>query len=111
MKAQTETMPPWPASLVSVYEACDGVLDLLAQQWVIWPLMQLVDENRHLRDTYGAFPIDAIAFGDNGCGEPFCVRANDPAVACWYPMEGEARIVAPDLQQFWDAWDSGSLRT
>ena len=110
-QAQAETIPPWPPSLVSLYEACDGVLDLLAQHWAIWPLRQLVEENRHLRDTNGDFPIEAIAFGDNGCGEPFCVRVDDPGVSCWYPIETEARIVASDMKEFWEAWDSGTLRT
>jgi hypothetical protein len=71
-QAQAETVPPWPPALVDLYAACDGVLDVLAQQWVVWPLRQLVEKNRRLRASSGQFPIDMIAFGDNGCGEPFC---------------------------------------
>ncbi|MGZ4490174.1 MAG: SMI1/KNR4 family protein [Mycobacteriaceae bacterium] len=68
------------------------------------------EQNRSLRERFYDFPYDLLAFGDDGCGEPFCTSENDSRVACWYPIEGEARIVASNLNDFWRGWATGTLK-
>jgi hypothetical protein len=109
--AQAESGRNWPRDLVLLYQACDGVFDTLSEMWVIWPLGKLPEQNRWLRESFYDFPYDLIAFGDNGCGEPFCTNEKSPSVVCWYPIEGEARIVASDLNDFWQGWASGTLKS
>jgi hypothetical protein len=93
-----------------VYEASNGVLDLLAQNWVFWPLDELVRENQRIRQAFPAYPLDSVAFGYDGAGSPFSVRVADPGVAHFRPIDGESVIVAPDLEGFWEGWDAGTLR-
>jgi hypothetical protein len=64
-----------PTVLREMYRANDGRFRSDGEWWVVWPLDRLVDDNlRAWRD--GSLERSLIAFGDDGTGDPFCLRVN-----------------------------------
>jgi hypothetical protein len=72
---------------------------------VLWRLDDLIERN-HVSWVHEDTARRAlVGFGDNGCGEPFCLAANgSPSVHIWYPTERTARAVAANLVDFWNGW-------
>ena len=99
-----------PSDLVPLYRDSDGVLDLGGEWFVIWPIEMLVAENLARWDA-SDLPRHLLAFGDDGAGYPFCLQDHQPPVICWYPIEEEGTVLAPDIESFWRGWTSGSITT
>jgi hypothetical protein len=92
-----------PASVRSLYVAVDGVFDADGQWWVVWPLDRLVTDNLSARRD-GTLDDQLLAFGDDGTGDPFCVRLDDGArVARWSCID---RAVVEDMtfEEFESEW-------
>jgi hypothetical protein len=65
-----------PRALRDLYLTSDGIFDRTGQWWVIWPLASLVEGTQSAwNDT--RLPRPLVAFGDDGTGNPFCIRADD----------------------------------
>ena len=62
-----------PSALRSFLGQHDGWYDAEGQWWAVWPRQRVAEDNE---DAWrrGDLPTDLIAFGDNGTGNPFCVR-------------------------------------
>ena len=54
-------------------------------------------------------PDDAIAFGDNGAGDPLVVLEGRRAVGRWYEIEGRTTQLAGGLDVFWRGWTDGTI--
>jgi hypothetical protein len=105
-----------PNELKSMLSETDGIYDLDGQWNVAWPLKQLVSDNLNLRQNQELTFPDLLAFGDNGCGEPFCRPIAPSAtdrntVLHWAPIHGETTDLAPSLHAFWAGWLSGQITT
>jgi hypothetical protein len=104
-----------PGELRNLCLASNGLLETEFDACLdLWPLDEMV--GRNLEDW--AYWTDSrvrrclLAFGDNGCGEPFCMWLRPaPGVFCWYPIEDEARRLADRLPDFFAGWWSGSIST
>lgn len=99
-----------PSDLVPLYRASDGLLDMVGEWFVIWPIDMLVAENLARWDA-SDLPRHLLAFGDDGAGCPFCLQGHQPPVVCWYPIDQGGAVLAPDLESFWRGWTSGSITT
>lgn len=99
-----------PHELRDLYLASDGVYDEQGQWYVIWPLARVVEDNQQSWD--GSVPRHLLAFGDNGCGDPFCVaRDGSAGVFCWSAIDDEATWLASSVVEFWRGWTGGSITT
>ncbi|MHA3703125.1 SMI1/KNR4 family protein [Jatrophihabitans sp. YIM 134969] len=97
-------------SVRELYEFSDGLYDSLGYPW-IWPVADLVAEDRRLRDTT-PFDRSFVGIGGDGAGAVFCVRsAPSSPVHCWYPIEMETRQLADDLNAFLLGWADGAITT
>jgi hypothetical protein len=100
----------FPGELRSLYLASDGVFDTGGQWWVIWPLAMLAAENTSRRQA-GVLPAGLIAFGDDGTGNPFCMRPGYEDVGCWHPIDGRYQPLAANLAAFWQGWAGQTITT
>jgi hypothetical protein len=93
--------------------AVDGVYDEGGGWFAGWPLDRIVTGAPRLWER--GLPATMIPFGDNGCGEPFCVRSDDPAATCsvfhWKPIDHEINQLATSLWSFWTGWLDGTINT
>lgn len=99
-----------PTALRDLYLVSDGVWDATGQWFVIWPLADVAECNHAARQVEGAARKELIGFGDDGTGNPFCVRrAGGDAIYYWGPILKETTRLADDLESFWTALWQGTL--
>lgn len=96
--AEVELAASFPLQLRQLYMQTDGVWDRSGRWYVIWPLDDLLERNSGTADERGA-----IAFGDDGTGNPFCVH-RDGTVSYWSEIDAEQTFLSLDLTSFWMAW-------
>ncbi|MDQ0577186.1 SMI1/KNR4 family protein [Agromyces albus] len=96
--AEVELATSFPPQLRQLYLHTDGVFDRSGLWHVIWPLGDLLERNSGSAGERGA-----IAFGDDGTGNPFCVH-RDGTVSYWSEIDAEHTFLSPDLTSFWTAW-------
>ena len=97
---------PLPRDLKSLYGQRDGYFSESGQWWVMWPLARLVTEN--LRAHSLGLPRDLVAFGDDGTGNPFCVRVGDEPteVLRWSWIDGAVEQSEGSVHEFIAEWCS-----
>jgi hypothetical protein len=103
---------PIPEDLADLLQFSNGLFDVTSQHEFVWPLDRLVEDNqRSWASTDLPLPTSLFAFGDDGAGDWFCLPLADrpPGIYHWGWNEGEARLVAPDLQTFLPRWLDGDL--
>jgi hypothetical protein len=103
----------FPAALRQAYLASDGALNRDGQYYPLWPLAEVLRRNRDDWSWDDAQERhELVGFGDNGCGEPFCVaRTGSDSVFHWYPIGGEATLLAGTFAEFWTGWNAGTITT
>ena len=103
-EAERKLGRPLPAALDLLYLAADGLFNDAGQWWVVWPLTRVVD------DTLAAWKTGLdhglIAFGDDGTGNPFCVRitGEDPTVLRWNWIDLGVESPAGPIGDFLSEW-------
>ncbi|MGW4929140.1 SMI1/KNR4 family protein [Agromyces sp. NPDC004153] len=102
--AEVELATRFPIQLRQLFMQTDGVWDRSGRWFVIWPLVDLVERNSGTAEERAA-----IAFGDDGTGNPFCVH-RDGTVSYWSEIDAEHTFLSPDLTSFWTAWLRDDLR-
>jgi hypothetical protein len=108
--AQLELGVRLPVALRELYVASDGVFDAPGQWFVIWPLAELVRRNLEAYTAEGASRSQYVGFGDDGTGDPFCIRRDgSQGVFIWSPIDQSAVPVAEDIVTFWSGWTDGTL--
>ena len=101
-----------PKLLREMYLATDGLYSLPGQWFLVWQLTYLVERN--LDDWSASWAVaerrNLIGFGDDGTGDPFCVRRDgNPGVFIWSPIEETVTRLAGSLDEFLDRWQANSL--
>jgi hypothetical protein len=98
-----------PSVLRDLYLTCDGILDQPGQWWVVWPLDRLVEGTQSAWN--GALvPSALVAFGDDGTGNPFCMRADDDhgaLVLRWSWIDKQVEQDEGSFTEFLDEWCGG----
>ncbi len=96
------TLPP---SLRSLYENGDGRYSEAGQWYVVWPLVQVAENNERAWGD-GTLDRDLLAFGDDGTGSPFCVRLSSPndEVLRWNLIDLEVEVNEGPMAQFVRTW-------
>jgi hypothetical protein len=108
-RAESDLGVSFPAELRELYCESDGVFDTAGQWFVIWPLADVVARNSEAWAAQGLDRRALLAFGDDGTGDPFCVRCDGSrAVVVWSEIDGSTTYIADDIQRFWSAWRSGT---
>lgn len=99
-----------PSSLRNLYLATDGIFDESGQWFLVWQLADVAKRNLLAWDVEGSERSDWVGFGDDGTGNPFCVRrSGGEDVYYWNPIDQEATYLAADAAAFWIAMTSNSL--
>jgi hypothetical protein len=98
----------FPETLRDLYLISNGVFDEPGQWFVIWPLSELISRNQQAWSTESGERTQLIGFGDDGTGDPFCIRSNGEVLA-WSPIDGQATHLAQELASFWRAWLADTL--
>ena len=99
-----------PMTLRDLYLRSNGVLDKAGQWWVIWPLDRLV-ESIQSAWNYARLPRLLVAFGDDGTGNPFCMRADDDdgtLVLRWSWIGKDVEQDEGDFTEFLTEWCGGT---
>jgi hypothetical protein len=97
------------AELRDLLAETDGFDDVDGQWEMAWSSTRVASETERFRRD-GLLGHTEIAFGDNGCGEPFCLDA-EGTVSVIYPIGGERMFLAPSLVDFWAGWLRGRITT
>ena len=101
----------FPADLRALYQASNGVDDPRGHWRVVWRLDELVEAALEV-SVLTKWPTTLLAFGDDGCGDPFCMTLTEPhEVHVWHRIDGESVRLAATLEEFWRGWDSGAIST
>ena len=118
----------FPADLRHVLSCTDGVEEVLvhvtgdvATGWLIWPVSQIVRENRLVRNAslsttaqelirgvlfFASAGADGILFGYQSTEQADGRRA----IAAWNPLEESLVPIGYDLEPFLQQWVSGSIK-
>ena len=98
-----------PSPLRSLLRESDGVTGKYGVH-ILWSAARIAEQNEQVRLLDRYQPFDGLLFfADAGDGELFAVRADDPSVVVWNPIEDTRETVAPSLDAFLAGWLSGSL--
>lgn len=102
-----------PFDLRGLLTHSNGLFDEAGQWYFVWPLERIVGNNLALRDqTESSFPVDLVAFGDNGTGDPFCIAMSSQERVCWWsPIDARVQMLADDLESFIVGWLTGMITT
>jgi hypothetical protein len=102
-----------PSDLRALLRRSNGLLDKAGQWYFVWPLERIVANSLALRDqTVSGFPVDLVAFGDSGTGDPFCIAMSREERVCrWSPIEAQVQMLADDLETFIVGWLTGRITT
>ena len=92
-----------PQSLRILFLRGDGRFRLDGQWWVVWPLDRVVSDSRA---AWGDGNLDRrlLAFGDDGTGNPFCVRLDGDEVVRWSWIDGGVERVEGSMDEFVAEW-------
>jgi cell wall assembly regulator SMI1 len=102
--AEAELGRSLPEHLRDLYRAGDGRFDRGGEWWVIWPLARAVADSLAAWRR-GALVEDLLAFGDDGTGNPFCMRlGGGDEVVRWNWIDGTVENSEGALPQFLDRW-------
>lgn len=97
-----------PKPLRLIYEGGDGRFRQDGEWWVIWPLDRvIVDNQRAWRE--GRLPRSLLAFGDDGTGDPFCVRLDEDTneVLRWSWIDSAPHGSEGTMADFLRSWIEG----
>jgi hypothetical protein len=102
-----------PSDLADLLSETDGFFDTESQYDYAWDHTTIVAENTlHWLDNDAPLDRDLLAFGGDGGGGWFCLshtRETTASVYHWDWIDGERRLIAPDLRAFWRGWLTGSI--
>lgn len=105
-EAETRLGVTLPDALKAMYRAADGRFNDAGQWWVVWPLERLVGYTLGAWGD-GLLNRTLVAFGDDGTGNPFCVRsAVESPVMRWSFIDAEVEEEL-SLDQFEAEWLEG----
>ena len=93
-------LPDW---LRRLYAEADGRWADPGQWWVVWPLADVVSRTIEAWDSYGLDPA-LVAFGDDGCGDPFCVDSTVADTVVRWSMVDGGRVEAVGVDEFTSSW-------
>jgi hypothetical protein len=73
--------------------------------WVVWPLDRIVEENLAAWEHRG-LPRHLLAVGDDGTGDPFCVRVpeGDDHVVRWSWIDSDVTVSEGSWADFCRVW-------
>lgn len=83
-----------PERLRELFRQADGRYQEQGEWWVLWPLDRVVADT-NAASSQGSLSRALIAIGDDGNGNPFCVRT-----------DGEVEVSKGALQLFLEKWTS-----
>ena len=94
-----------PVALCLLYADGNGRFDERGQWWVVWPIDRLVESN----ETYwreGWLDRSFVGFGDDGTGDPFCLRVDgsSDAISRWSMIEREPFAQYESMAAFVGEW-------
>jgi SMI1/KNR4 family protein SUKH-1 len=103
-EAERKLGHPLPAALDLLYLAADGLFDDAGQWWVVWPIQRVVDDT--LAAWRSGLDDSLLAFGDDGTGNPFCVRmtSDNPAVLRWNWIDLAVESPCGPISDFLGEW-------
>jgi hypothetical protein len=102
----------FPSELRALYRVSDGVYDRRGEWFVVWPLRDVLEFNLLAWQREDATRRELVGFGDNGCGDPFCVpRDGRPGVVIWSAIDAAAHLLADTVDGFWRGWRDGTITT
>lgn len=93
-----------PQDLRTLYRLGNGVFDEPGQWWIIWPIDRVAEvcSSRWAEDS---LPVDLIAFGDDGTGNPFCINRVEPSnVVRWSWIDGAVDTDEGTFADFVGRW-------
>lgn len=100
----------FPDALRDLYLVSNGVFDETGQWFPIWPLDELIRRNADAYAIEGAPRSEYVGFGDDGTGDPFCVRREGgDKVFSWSVIDNRATLLADNLVSFWSGWTESTL--
>ena len=92
-----------PSSLRSLYLTDDGRFRADGEWWVVWPLSRLVDDNLCAWHD-GSLDESLVAFGDDGAGDPFCMRVRDDGRVARWSIIDSAVVAEMSFDMFESDW-------
>jgi hypothetical protein len=119
----------FPAELMEILLSADGVEEVLTHTagdvvigWLIWPVSQIVEENRRLRTEtpengnegaihdvlfFANAGVDGILFGYDPAT---ATEGRSKAIVVWKPLSTTLTAVGYDLEVFLKRWLTGDLQ-
>ena len=94
-----------PPRLRTVYAAANGRYNSEGHYWVVWPLERLVEDNLAAWND-ARLPNALLAFGDDGTGNPFCVRLDTQSdeVVRWDWIDDAVETSEGSMDDFLQEW-------
>ncbi|HEV2068946.1 MAG TPA: SMI1/KNR4 family protein [Acidimicrobiales bacterium] len=92
-----------PLEVRRLYRLGDGRYRRDGEWWVVWPLDRLVADNSKAWSR-GTLPRSLLAIGDDGTGNPFCVRLDNETVVRWSWIDQTVESMEGTLDQFLGEW-------
>jgi len=89
-----------------LYLTSNGMYDRSGQWCVVWPLDRLVSDILSAWQE-GRVPTALIAFGDDGIGNPFCLRETDDAASLvfrWSWIDNQVEQDEGTMAEFLAEW-------
>ena len=117
---QDETGIKVSGELLDLLLQTDGIRDKKFGDFLVFDSEQIISHHQIFVDCLMASNLQKsnsiLFFADNGCGELFGLEARrglitSPHVVIFYPIDGEFKIIAPNLQTWATEWYSGRLST
>jgi hypothetical protein len=103
--AETRLGVTFPPAIKALYADSDGRWRQDGQWWVVWPLDRVIADN-DVAWREDRLPRDLLAFGDDGTGNPFCVRLSDDGdrVLRWSWIDADVETDEGDMDRFLSEW-------
>ena len=105
LSVRSEAKKWLPQELYNLLLLSDGISESMKNpvtgepmtiSWIIYPYQEIAESTRFFSARYG---LDGTVFSDDGCGNPFILKA-DGKVTSYHVIDGEEQAVADSLYSF-----------